>query len=708
MLFVTHFLHFFHEKRILFLPARSREERKIYILENAPIKHAERKKERAHMSSYPPPFQQEQRHFLSARDRRLLVFGYPRRVTSREVETLVRFLLEDEDEEQRGDERDPGDGKKNNTTTTIEVHDELDAHGCASAFVQLPRTTTREQRFRVLESKLQSGIQFEGANIYARAFDAPNRPEALKGLPRTVEEVFKKTREKKISDDGASVPLLLPPEGYTIGGSAAVGSGATGTKRKRVSPGPLLSLSENVAATAATIMTTTAVDSGVRLIRAGVRGGGTFVRDFDAIEFLEFDPATSSPGDCERESVKLIGRRGNTNVERKLAVVYAAEALTFFIGARGLAVRRMRNTFPTVAFECIEHPQRCVFLWQKGTGANGDDEVAKCEEILFEKAVLETIKTLQRTSEEFALSAKKVAAPASTASYDFRSQRSSEDTGFFRAQSDSLYHREQRQWEEGGMAFNDDDDGDLHAPSVAPFVDSKTPIPPPAANEYDHLYHNIDDKEEEEEEEKNDNTNRILDDDDFGEAGFDGGENDEDDNAGTYEEGEEGTNLLRNETPSPIEELQDADAAARDENNKDINSRLDIHRACSEKLISRTDVAFFLGSTNKHTDGSITERFDLNERFVRVRMPKGKTVSSSNYACGIITKAYGEPGRTKLHEITWKLVLDIGLASEPYTTDVAYLSNDTFTQTETSAFADNLKTRDGDDVAAETLFTPTI
>jgi len=89
-------------------------------------------------------------------------------------------------------------------------------------------------------------------------------------------------------------------------------------------------------------------------------------------------------------------------------------------------------------------------------------------------------------------------------------------------------------------------------------------------------------------------------------------------------------------------------------------------------------------------------------------MPKGKTVSSSNYACGIIKKAYGEPGRTKLHEITWKLVLDIGLASEPYTTDVAYLSNDTFTQTETSAFVDNLKTRDGDDVAAETLFAPTM
>jgi len=665
------------------------------------------------MSSHPNPSQKrEQRHFLSARDRRLLVFGYPRRVTSREVETLVRFLLEEEededDEEQRGDKRDPGDEKNENTTTTIKVLDELDAHGCASAFVQLPRTTTREQRFRLLESKLQSGIQFEGANIYARAFDAPNRPEALKGLPRTLEEVFKKTREKKISDDGASVPSLLPPEGYTIGGSAAVENGATGTKRKRVGPGPLLSLSENVAATAATIVTSAAADNGVRLIRADVRGGGAFARDFDAVEFLEFDPATSSPGDCERESVMLIGRRGNTNVERKLAVIYAAEALPFFIGARGLAVRRMRNTFPTVAFECIEHPQRCVFLWQKGTGANGDDEVAKCEEILFEKAVLETIKTLQRTSEEFALSAKKVAAPASTASYDFRSQRSSEDTGFFRAQSDSLYHREQHQWEEAGMTFNDDD-GDLHAPSVAPFVGSKTPIPPPAANEYDHLYHDIEDKEEEEEEEeKCDNTNRILDDDDFGEAGFEGGENDEDDNDGTYEEGEEGTNLLRNETPSPIEELQDADAAACEVNNKDINSRLDIHRACSERLISRTDVAFFLGSTNKHTDGSITERFDLNERFVRVRMPKGKTVSSSNYACGIIKKAYGEPGRTKLHEITWKLVLDIGLASEPYTTDVAYLSNDTFTQTETSAFVDNLKTRDGDDVAAETLFAPTM
>jgi hypothetical protein len=115
---------------------------------------------------------------------------------------------------------------------------------------------------------------------------------------------------------------------------------------------------------------------------------------------------------------------------------------------------------------------------------------------------------------------------------------------------------------------------------------------------------------------------------------------------------------------------------------------------------------FVLGATNKDS-GSITERFDFNERFVRVRMPKGKTVSASNYACGIVTKATMEPGRTKMHEVTWKLVLDLGLASVPsYITDVAYLSNDSFTQTETSAFADNLKTRDGEDVAMEMVFGP--
>ena len=57
-----------------------------------------------------------------------------------------------------------------------------------------------------------------------------------------------------------------------------------------------------------------------------------------------------------------------------------------------------------------------------------------------------------------------------------------------------------------------------------------------------------------------------------------------------------------------------------------------------------------------------------------------------------------------MHEVTWKLVLDLGLASVPsYITDVAYLSNDSFTQTETSAFADNLKTRDGEDVAFRVL-----
>ena len=137
-----------------------------------------------------------------------------------------------------------------------------------------------------------------------------------------------------------------------------------------------------------------------------------FLREISTRLSFEFDPATSQPGNAKGSSVKLVGRRGNNNVERKLAVVYAAEALSFFIGARGLAVRRMRNTFPAVAFECIEHPQRCVFLWQKGTGANGDEEVAKCEEILFEKAVLETIGTLERTTEEYdsLLSAKKVAA----------------------------------------------------------------------------------------------------------------------------------------------------------------------------------------------------------------------------------------------------------------------------------------------------------
>ena len=104
------------------------------------------------MSSHPNLSQQheQKRHFLSARDRRLLVFGYPRRVTSREVETLVRFLLEEEeeeDEEQRGDKRDPGDEKNDNnnaTTTTIKVLDELDAHGCTNDDAGAAISTARE------------------------------------------------------------------------------------------------------------------------------------------------------------------------------------------------------------------------------------------------------------------------------------------------------------------------------------------------------------------------------------------------------------------------------------------------------------------------------------------------------------------------------------------------------------------------------------
>lgn len=647
--------------------------------------------------TFPSSSNHQNKSPLSLRERQLLVFGYPRKVSPGEVLSLVRFLVQDEDDE------DEEEGKEETNQCVVKILDEVDMHGCCAAFVQLPRTTTRAQRFRVLERKIKSGIKFEGENIYARAFDAPNRPEALKGLPRTVEEVFKKKEEEEAKTiQTKKKTKKSAPEGYAIGGNVGSDGSGYGTKRKRDGPGPLLSLSENLVAVGE--VDVVREEERRRLIRAEVSGGGVFTRDFDAVEFLEFDPATSQPGECERSSVKLVGRRGNNNVERKLAVVYAAEALSFFIGARGLAVRRMRNTFPTVAFECIEYPQRCVFLWQKGTGANGDEEVAKCEEILFEKAVLETIGTLERTTEEYdsLLSAKKVAARTSATSYDFRNQRSSEDTGFVVRTQIDFSHRQHEQQREEEVVVHDND---FRSQAFAPFVD-KTPLPLPTANEYDHLYQNDKEEEEEEEEEKFENTNRILDgdDDDFGGTGFGGG----DDEDGTYEKLDERTKLLSRNTPSPIEEeLQDVDAdAAEPEKNKDINSRLDVHRACSEKLVSRTDILFVLGATNKDS-GSITERFDLNERFVRVRMPKGKTVSASNYACGIVTKAFGEPGRTKMHEVTWKLVLDLGLASVPsYITDVAYLSNDSFTQTETSAFADNLKTRDGEDVAMEMVFGP--
>ena len=619
-----------------------------------------------------PEILEESRWPLSARDRRLLVFGYPRRVTELDVSNLMRFLLDLENEEETEEE------EEEDRSMTIKILDETDAHGCTAAFVQLPKSISREKWCRTLET-VKSGVRFEGENIYLRTFEAPNRPEALRGLPTTIEEVF---RTKRKSDN--------VPKGYTIGYSGsdvtadttATNNNNNNNKRKRGGPGPLLSLSENVV---------DVVREGRRLVRAEMTSGGFLRRDFDAVEFLEFDRAMSKPGECERASVKLVGRRGNNNVERKTAVVYAAEALSFFIGSRGIAVNRMRNTFPTVAFECIEHPQKVVFLWQKGTGSNGDEEVAKCEEILFEKAVLETIETLQRTMEEYNSFSAKKEAPENT-SCDFRSQRSSEDIGYFRTQTDSHQQVQQQQQEE---VRNDD---------IIPIPTSlhvgKTPAPPSTANAYGHLYQDLDDKGEEEFE----NTNRILDnyvDDDNDDFGGEGIHGDDD----SYEKEEDGTNVLPN-TPSPTTELQDADADnAGAHENKDINSRRDVHRVCSEKLISRTDVAFVLGSA-KIESGNITERFDLNERLVRVRMPKGKSVSESNYACGIVTKVYGEPGRTKLHQVTWNIVLDLGLESGPYTTDMAYLSNDSFTQTETSAFADSLKTRDGKDAAAEILFRP--
>ena len=79
-------------------------------------------------------------------------------------------------------------------------------------------------------------------------------------------------------------------------------------------------------------------------------------------------------------------------------------------------------------------------------------------------------------------------------------------------------------------------------------------------------------------------------------------------------------------------------------------------------------------------------------------------VEGSNYACGFVLSAFGEAGRTKLHEVTWKVEVDLGTDSTVYTTNVAYLSNENFTQIETSAFTENLKRRDGEDSARLRVF----
>ena len=136
---------------------------------------------------------------LSARDRRLLVFGYPRRVTESDVSNLMRFLLDLENEEETEEE------EEEDRSMTIKILDETDAHGCTAAFVQLPKSISREKWRRTLETKVKSGVRFEGENIYLRTFEAPNRPEALRGLPTTIEEVF---RTKRKSDN--------VPKGYTM------------------------------------------------------------------------------------------------------------------------------------------------------------------------------------------------------------------------------------------------------------------------------------------------------------------------------------------------------------------------------------------------------------------------------------------------------------------------------------------------------------
>ena len=104
---------------------------------------------------------EESRWPLSARDRRLLVFGYPRRVTESDVSNLMRFLLDLENEEETGEEEEEED-----RSMTIKILDETDAHGCTAAFVQLPKSISREKWRRTLETKVKSGGRFEGENIY--------------------------------------------------------------------------------------------------------------------------------------------------------------------------------------------------------------------------------------------------------------------------------------------------------------------------------------------------------------------------------------------------------------------------------------------------------------------------------------------------------------------------------------------------------------
>ena len=111
--------------------------------------------------------------------------------------------------------------------------------------------------------------------------------------------------------------------------------------------------------------------------------------------------------------VELVGRRGNNNVERKLAVVYAAEALSFFIGARGLAVRRMRNTFPTVALNASSI-HKDVVLWRKARARMATKKWRNARDFIREGGFRDDW-NLERTTEEYdsLLSAKKVAARTS-------------------------------------------------------------------------------------------------------------------------------------------------------------------------------------------------------------------------------------------------------------------------------------------------------
>jgi len=644
----------------------------------------------------------------------LLIYGYHRKVSAEEIQSLIEFLLQrDKKKEQNSNELLRLEQKNE---LNIKVFQERDRHGCYAAFCEILGEEMHAREFEEFLLRSRS-LLFENVPIHLMRFsDVELRPKALEGLPRTIGEVFgvrevvercpkgysqqRERREEEKEEEEEERKYGDEMIDYNNNDSAA-------QKRKRGSDGyDFVGLSRQKR-NASNEKSATATTTTTKLICANAPQKAGIHSVFEGVEYFEFDVDSANPGDFKQEGVRIKKRSDSkfqANLENKnAAVIYAGAAMQFFIGAKGLAVARMRRTYPSVGFECLDYPQKIICLWTKSEqNKRRDAEVRKCEEILLEKALQESIETLQRTSEEFNLSAKKPNFKNNNNfnSYysPFQKKESSSDQTFNTGQQQCVLFGDNNK--QTFSSNENENDAVITAVADDVCVDfGKTPIPPTMRT------HSNNNNEEDMDE----------DDDDFGGVGnegedeyfYGGAENNDTTNYDAQEELEDADANINNiankrRTPSPGLDEHEDEQYADDHSTYDINSELATFKAISERRVSRTDLSSKLNSIAFE---NVAERCSDIDRFVRVRLPKNKgMVEGSNYACGFVLSAFGEAGRTKLHEVTWKVEVDLGTDSTVYTTNVAYLSNENFKQIETSAFTENLKRRDGEDSARLCVF----